>query len=535
MARTSPDQLAARHPNYSRRLRTWELCHAMWEGWPEVEPFLGTYIREGPDAFALRLERLYFLSFLKPVLKIWASYVFGQRVERDDGGSDAVRELWANADRRGRSIQTVMREAFLSGALFGDCPLTIDMPGNDGTVKSRADQRKAGWWPYLVANDARMLIDWQLDPVGQPIWLRFEEELEPERDPWEGSGDKRVIRYTTWTRVEWITHRVVIESEGEGEDRTSQSKIEDERDGRHPVREVPVVMLRPDAALLGSKEFRPKSIATNLARLNQAIMCYGSLLDEGAYQQAIPILNYEKGENEQEATQIDLGPHNAWGSPHGTRAPTYISRPVENLDFILRQMGTLRGEFYRMAHLGWSSLPDRPSQMPSGIAQEWAFSDTNEALAWMAAQVEDAEIRIARTAAAWAGEREWKGWARYPRKFGVSDFERDIADATAFKRVVRSPMAKRIAEKRITAKYLADESAENLENINAEIDELPDPDEITSELEAMGEDIERVTPGVRIEPPGRGSEGDKRARAAGPPADGGSGPDATTAGEDAGA
>ncbi len=455
------------HPEYATLLPQWEECDDMYQGWPNVGRRLYRYFREGDKAYALRLERAYYRNYIKPIVRLWISYVYRAGVSRDAGSSEWLKEVWDDCDRRKRSMTRWMTTSGFLANRTGDCLIVVDRKNPAQKPKSRRQQREQRDYPYVVRYRSSQLVNWERDEEGELTWIRVRETPTRNISPFQKMPQNAIVRYRTWTRDEWFIHDVVI-------DRTKKTLVvPKDGEGKHGLGFVPCVLYCGETDEEGSG-LRGQPVTLDMCRTARAIFSWLSILDESLYQNGVPIMTRQvpAGDDEEEEDEQLLSSYDTMDYPVGCERPGFMERPVGSIESISAAIDKEAEQIHRMAAFGGNQF-SRPQTVPSGVALSYLLADLEQLLNDKADSAQEVETKIAKTMCAWMDE-EFDGSIRYGRKFLLDDLAAELERVTAIKRTIRSDTAKREAEKRYARKEFADLDRETLDVIEQEIDESQD-------------------------------------------------------------
>jgi len=354
----------------------------------------------------------------------------------------AFNELYVDADLRGNSLDRFMQETGTRAFIAGHVGVLVDAPSasEGGTPRTEAERKRRKFRPYLVRIAPNDIVDWELDSNGDFVWVRIKEETTDSREPLslETVEGKAVVIYRTWTRKEFLVHKI----DGQG----TVTLLDD---GNHSLGEVPLVIVynkrKKSANLVG------ESSIDDISLLNLAILNWMSMLDEEVYSKCLSLLTLKRAAAEGSSADVEIGSNNILEYPE--ERPGYISPPTDPGEFIQKLVRDSVEEIYRIARMGGGGSGIKIQESKSGIAYAYEFNETNQALCDKADQLELAEMKIHRLFAKWYG-MEFEGSVAYPDEFGVEDLGAELEFLIKTRSAITSLTAKRELEKRTIKKLL---------------------------------------------------------------------------------
>jgi hypothetical protein len=377
-----------------------------------------------------------------------------KRGQKKTGVEKELDEFWKDVDLMGNPIDQYMTEVGIWMMIFGVYHSIVDMPEAKGDIQSEADRKEQGLRPYLSQVSPLCLINWEYDRSGQLLWIRIKEEVSSGTGPFEEKGKKSVIEYRTWTQKDWHVHRV------------EQDKVERVGRGTHDLNEVPLVTFYQSQ----KTHLAPisNSFIKDIGPINLAVLNWGSLIDNEAYERCLNILVMER--SQQTPGEIVIGTDNVLEYEKGGVPPHFLAASTAPAAFIQAMIREAVQEIYRLSRLG--GLTGRMvREARSGVAYKFESHEANQALSAKADRLEAGEKRVHELHEKWLG-REWKGVIDYPEEFGIESIEEEVALMTQVKQQLRSPTLKRLMEKKSAAKLLGKVPKSTLQVVDEEIDTL---------------------------------------------------------------
>jgi hypothetical protein len=460
--------LRKRHAVSASLMRLWETYKIFYEGMG-VSEFLYKHVRESTESIQERRKRSYYLNYVEQVVNIYSGFLYRQPITRKlEVESDAdIEELFDmvmyDIDRAKTSVDDFFKEVCIWNLVYGTQFILVDMPQEvPDDLKSQKEQRAI---PFCIRLCPERVINWALDDKNEFLWVRVQEPDEPVTDPFSSeiiAPTSEVEIYTTWTRKEWIRHKITTKSKLKN---TYDVEVEEVGRGVHDLGVVPIVAVK-------SREYS-KSCVLGLSFVHDivftamTILNVSSLMDEELYQKTMTILVAKR--SAQDEPTIELGSSN-FLEYTGDTAPDFISPSLEPGDFFLKTIEALSKEIFRMAKLsgGVAVL----EEAMSGIAHAYLFNETNQSLADQADVLEKAEKRVFEIMATWMDVYDDTNISiKYPDDFGIINVSDELEVLKELKSTIPS-------EKLYTA--LASDVAQVLLQGKSEQDNLK---EIMDEIE----------------------------------------------------
>lgn len=499
--------LKERHPYWELKKDLWQKLLDLFEG-ENLSRYIFKHTRESKASHQQRAKRVAYRNYIEAVVTLRRHYIYSKGITRsalsrelesqlremqEQGGDpesvlpmetrfnqEWETEFLNNVDRSGGHIDRFMADLTDLVCVFGKMYVLIDLPRIDAPIRNEQDRQAAGIRPYFVTYTPLDVVNWELDKDGKLLWIRFFEEPAEEISPLESRDDKtksmmkevyagpstemskgatepgkNVAQYRTFTRDEWIVHRV------------KNDTVEVVGHGKHRLGEVPVVSVY--AKRSARYTFGPVSPIQDIATLQQAILNLDSLIDEATYQQTISIL--VMGRQPIQSDDLIISETNVLEvSP--TSLPPYFLAPNQTpLQFMEQRIQLFAQEIYRLSKFGGGFGLEPKAVAPTTAAYE--FNLTNRSLADLAENLQTAEFEMHRIWFKWFAQ-EYRGYVDYPDEFSIQSFMEDLQTITTAGMAIRSPTFRRQLEKRVARKILSSDDEETITKIEGEIDIIPD-------------------------------------------------------------
>jgi len=429
--------------------------------------YLIRHSKENKRDFERRVKEAVYTNYSAPIVDIMNSYLFRERPQRSFGaGADSNPSLTAfieDADSRGRSFASMMRETSRWSSTLGHMGVVVDKPISDAAI-TRADELNMGVRPYMTLYSPEHIINWGfvLDYMGPPE-LRFLVLREQELDE-----DVNVFRI--WFKDSWEMWAVKEKTQHQMKDADPELIAE----GVNPLGMIPFVLVPNKDSF---DEMSGVSDLTDIAEINRYIYRLDSAAMEIIERTAFPFLEVPidplTGNNNKD---VVVGTGNVLerdvADPTGHR---WLEPSHSSLQRILEWRTQAVGDIKEIAKMGTASSTSRQGAAAfSGAALDIKFQQLNAVLAAKATTMEHAEVAIMSLAARWENVPSDVS-VRYPRKFGIRDVSADLDTAIRSKEIILSPAYDKLIQKSIASRSLSDlgYSQKAIELVEKDIDAQP--------------------------------------------------------------
>jgi len=488
------------HPEYTKYRHRWELYEDCYSGGPDIVRWIHRHLRESLTSVRQRKARAFYPNYCQTIIDAYMSYIFRKGVVRqpepgEDRGpvltpsppsspdesaflapdqeaarvateplhkrkkkrsliAEELEEFWKDVDQCGTPIDRFMAEVGIWMLTYGQYHVIVDMPRTKEEPANEQQRREMKLHPYLVKVSPLCLTNWEYGEDKKLLWIRIREEISEELDSFSERKKGGICQYRTWTRNEWHIHRI------------TGDKVEYRGGGNHPLKEVPLVTFycgeTPPLSPIGNSFLR------DIGPINLAILNWGSLIDNEAYERCLNILVMER--SQLTPGEIVIGTNNVLEYNMGGTPPHFLTASTEPASFIQNMIREAVQEIYRLSRLG--GLTGRVTrEARSGVAYKFESNEANQAIASKADRLEAGERRIHELHEKWLG-REWEGVIDYPEEFGIESVEEEVALLTQVKGQFRSPTLKRLLEKKAAVKLLGKLPKSTMETVDIETDTL---------------------------------------------------------------
>lgn len=370
--------------------------------------YLVPHVRETADKYSRRQALSYYANYVAPVVNSLVDPIFRKAAVRDWDGRKIESTMFSNfqkdVDRRGTKIAKFMKRAAKIAQLHAVCFIVVDnvpelAPNIEAAIKKRQ-------FPYAYTVKPQQIKSYQCNKSGILTSITYEIFSRQAT----GIAVTKITERWTWTETTW---------KREADHGTSE--------GEHNLGIVPVIPLFSTDTDDG--DMLPISEMVSIARTNLAIFNISSELRELLRNQAFAILAYPVTKNVDKTAleKLVTGTENMLGfDGEGHASPSFIAPPAEQAALLQVELERLVEEIYRMASL--TSVVG-VQQKASGVAKEWDFEQTNQVLADLSDNCEDAENRIAKLFELWTNTTI-DYVCQYPDDFGIVDIVAKLDEVT---------------------------------------------------------------------------------------------------------
>lgn len=163
---------------------------------------------ESDDAYKIRLSAATLYPAFERTVGVMAGKPFSRGLTFTEGTSEQMRAWCDDVDLEGRNLHSFASDMLVEALAFGLCGILVDYPpttGADGRpiARTRADDRRLGLRPYMVAIKHRQLLGWRVEKVNGAPRLTMLRLLEIGSEPDGDYGEVivrrvRVLRPGSW-------------------------------------------------------------------------------------------------------------------------------------------------------------------------------------------------------------------------------------------------------------------------------------------------------------------------------------------------
>lgn len=371
--------------------------------------YLVPHVRETLDKYMRRKALSYYANYVKTVVNAMTDPVFRKQAVRDWDGRTQDNALFSifqrDIDRKGTTIQRFMKKALKKAKLHGVCFIAVDNTPNPTPTKASAIANRALPYAYLV--QAWQITDYECNSDG--ILTRISYDVYSRKST-NAIMSRTITEKWTWTETAW-------------EKRSGGETLAEE----HNLGVVPVIPLF--GTDVDDGDILPVSDMLSIARINLAIFNLCSELRELLRNQAFATLCFPVTKNiDMDALEgLVTGTENTLNyDGEASSVPSFIAPPAEQAILIQNELSRLVDEIYRLASL---SSVIGVQQKSSGVAKQWDFETTNQTLADLAGNCQNAELRMAYMFEKWTNS-EVNYRCVYPDDFGIVDVGAALDEVT---------------------------------------------------------------------------------------------------------
>lgn len=435
-AKREIERLRSKHELYEKYSPLWHFFLQAYEGGRPMAAVehIFRHPREHPDDFQERAKRLYYHNYCYPLVDFFTTFIYTETIQRD-GGANSVwfNEFIADVNGKGDSISDFMMMVSDEAQIFGMTYVLVDAPSADSRtiekggkqvpVETVADEKAAGIKPYWVTVRPTEVYDWVTDSFDRFSYLkRIEHQTRMSAD----MSKQKIERYTEWT---------------------PESILVSEVDVTEPEQPVLLVSKRVIPNALGvipfhvarykrskTDKFMGLSFLNDIAWINREVMNLTSLLQEFLYRQCFNILAMEQDPNVPEIEQMqgEISTANMLKYAQGTKAPSYITPPVEPAQFLQSERSANIMAMYKIA------AQDTQNDLfngvkSSGFAKAQSFQTTVPKIATRADTLQATERALLSLTLKYLG-KEWDGTIKYKDHYQITNLTDALAQlSTLFK------------------------------------------------------------------------------------------------------
>lgn len=455
-----------RHPTYEQNEAHWRFLESCYQGgreWFSTNIF--QYIKEGEGEFQNRLNRAYRFNHTREVVDLVNKYLFKQEVARNaEDAPDSVKTFWANSSKQGLDIADLARQMSSRTSMQGRIGIVVDN-NNVSKVLTQAEQKSANVKIYAYVVRPEELLDYAFDDAGELLWVKIAEVKRDDVDPINSTGVE-TIQYRLWTREDWTLYEV-------RKVRNKKTVVE-VASGEHNLGEVPVILMD---CVISDRPYDSPALVDDIAYLDRAVANYLSNLDaiiqdQTFSQLVMPAQSLMPGEDAY-AKVVEMGTKRVFlFDGQGGAAPAYISPDVKQAELIVNVINKIINEIYHTVGLaGERTKQDNAVGIDnsSGVAKAFDFEKVNALLSSKAHSLENAENKLARLVAKWAGDTLDKDLVTYPDNFDTRGLYDEFEIAGTLALVGAPDSARRAQMEMLVGKLFPQLSKELKESIKKEL------------------------------------------------------------------
>ena len=419
-------------------IERWRFAKKAYDGLDGED--LVQFPREIDDKFANRKKIAYYVNYIAPKTKQFASYIFQKKTLRDIA-SPQLQLMLKDADNKGNNIDTFMKTFAVNAKLRGTNIVLVDMPQHLGDTL--ADQLQGRGVPYLVEIPPETITQYKLDKFGKFEFVIFEETV----DNTEPFGDvQQEVVYRYYDKTSWAVY---------DKDKKLVSK------GDHNLGVCPVLYISE------SNEFPYIGEFVQIADISKRILNLRSELDEILRSQTFSVLTYEIPENYKETD----------GSPIKLSTDNLLLYKGSKPEFISPSEAPARvyqDEIKRLEDviniIGYTDVLDGTNE--SGIAKRYKFQLLNASLVNFAQRLENLERSVFDVASRWLGINP-DFTINYPAEFNIKDMKEEIEIASSMFELGMPEAYKTLKLKELVSSDMESLDEEQLSEVYKELETMP--------------------------------------------------------------
>lgn len=422
-AKREIERLRSHSELYDRYAPLWHFFLKAYEGGHDMAAVenIFRHPREHPDDFQERAKRLYYHNYCFPLVDFFTTFIYTETIQRDGGkNADFFNKFITDVNRKGDDITQFMMAVSDESQIFGMTYVLVDAPQKTqatltkGEVEvipvTEADQKAAGIKPYWVTVRPTEVLDWVTDSFDRFVYLK---RVEHQTRFNAGMTKQRIERYTEWTSAQIKISEVDVTNPDEPVLLNSGQVLNNE------IGEVPFRVARYKRSK--TDKFMGLSFLNDLAFINREVMNLTSLLQEFLYRQCFNILAVEQDPNVPEIEQMqgEISTANMLKYAQGTKAPAYITPPVQPAEFLQSERSSNIMSMYKIA------AQDTQNDLfngvkSSGFSKAQSFQTTVPKIATRADMLAATEVSLFSLTLKYIG-KEWDGSIKYKDHYQITN------------------------------------------------------------------------------------------------------------------
>lgn len=331
-----------------------------------ADSYLDRHRREDGTKFQSRIDRSYYLNYVKPTTLLKVSY-FMRKMHMRKNVPPRLQD-WMKTT----GYDDQMRRRAITTAVLGWMPVLVDMPP---AVAGKHSE------PYVRDLLPCHLVDFELNADGDALaWAKL---MTPywERSRWDAPRS-RVKRYTIWDRASYEYHEVVETESGA----TRSQEVRASASGSHVFGRMPIAMWRADISI--EDPIKAESWNADIAPVSRRLFNLLSELDEVLRGSAFPLLVLPLAQPTPGAS-LEVGVENALlVDPEQKNLPFFAESSGAASDSLEKRITSTIIEIYRMSRVEYERASGVASSAQSKAQN---FAQTNLAIVDFAAAIAAAD------------------------------------------------------------------------------------------------------------------------------------------------
>jgi hypothetical protein len=473
-AKREIERLRSTNSMYDKHAPLWQFFLQAYEGGKEMArvEHIFRHPREHPDDFQERAKRLYYHNYCYPLVDFFTTFIYTETIQRDGGNNgEWFNEFISDVNRKGDDITAFMSMVSDEMQIFGMTYVLVDAPDTTTLTKgdkevpiaTEADAKEAGLRPYWVTVRPTEVLDWVVDTFDKFQYLkRIERQTRIKPD----LSKQKIERYTEWTPTAVAISEVDVSIPEEPVLLVSRRQV------TNRLNKVPFEVIRYKRCK--TDKFMGLSFLNDISFINREVMNLTSLLQEFLYRQCFNILAMEQDPNVPEIEQMqgEISTANMMKYPVGTKAPSYITPPVQPAEFLQKERSVNIVTMYKIA--AQDTVNDLFNGVKSsGFSKSQSFQTTVPKIATRADSLAACEVALLKLSCEYLGKK-WDGTIKYKDHYQITN----LTDAL-------SQLGTMFKDLQINSKTFA---AEQMKRMVHEFDGKMTPDSIKkvyAEIEAI--------------------------------------------------
>jgi hypothetical protein len=419
-------QAMGTNPLHSRNRSRYQFLYDSYVGGEDYRlgGYLTRYQLETPGEYELRLQTTPLDNQCRSIIATYISFLFRQSPEREFGSMEnepTIEGFLEDADREGRDLDSVMKQASIWANVFGHAWLLLSKP-NIGAV-TLADELAQDIRPYINMLTPLVVTDWSwtrmVNGSYQLDYFKYIEDV---------NGDITIIK--EWTLDEITTH--VVDTKNEI---ITETIVEINGLGC-----IPAVILYAHTSNIRGIGL---STISDLADSQRMIYNLTSEVEQavrlGSHPSLVKTAETDAGSG---AGSIIHMPDNM----DPALKPYVLEFSGQPIDSIYVSIKNIVDSIDKMANTG--SIRATETREMSGVSREVEFQLLNARLSEQADNIELAEEQLWKLYAAYQGQT-WDGEICYPASFSIRDTQNELTQLLNSYTAIQDPNIKTAIQNQI--------------------------------------------------------------------------------------
>lgn len=460
--------ITSRHANYKPDL--WKLYNDFVLGGDRV--FNSNYVHrhklESETLYNDRILRLSYQNYLKSLSRLIPKFIFRNAISRSRQNtilSITDDPVLSDINLLGDNIDEYMETACYKSIITGMDFTLVDSPANQ--ADNAAAEQAEGIRPYTMALSREQILNYKLDPWGNPYWVLIQLPTPDNADP-IGTDDPSLY-FQLWERDNWYKIQAILDPEKPNKIEIKEARIIAE--GINTLKQVPIVPNYGDFISIWQGE----SWISDCAYLAKDILNLDSLREENNRMSAYAMLCLEG--NAEDVKDMLVGPSFIFTFRRmgdGSIVPPFYLEPSGKASVILGEVIQEKIDaLYKLLNQRLISA-SASADGASGTSKQTDFDhSTSIALAGLAHNLERAENKIHKIIAEYTGTEPIV--AQYPTDFDPALIEKELNKLKMLRENDAPKGLKDYMMTQIASQIMSDASPKEILNVQKEIKSMPDP------------------------------------------------------------